>query len=431
MIQPTALGNVNKAAPGKAQGTEASATASFDLLLQMASGEAEGEQKAMDAGEGLVDMLAPFLLANQPKNLAAQANPSPIAAETKATGQDGAEAEAGLLRLQPKEEVAPQNEKQWNLSVLHKLTNATGPALNVNANTPNANMPNANVAIIAELQKVPVEKLVQDLEGYRPTDGSSITIGQQETEQKPDSQVVPQKETGFQNGKKHQAELLPEGFKLSAETGKEAAAFTPSETDVAAEAPAVADPDGQIHSNDSRPAHTPQHLFGSDVPVLRANQFEQDIKQIFQSALQQQAATEGKDGMKQAVSFQKLVDGTEAIIKLSPEHLGNIEVKVKFQDGQVKAEFFASTHQGKDLLETHVNALRSALEVQGLQVGKIDIQQQTSSGFMGAFSQRGDTNPRQGQQESRKRGEEKIPANEKYQDYGLDMESYSQINTTA
>ena len=63
-------------------------------------------------------------------------------------------------------------------------------------------------------------------------------------------------------------------------------------------------------------------------------------------------------------------DGIEAAFTLTPGHLGKVDVKVTIQDGKLTAEFLTSTPLGKELLETHIQALRSALETQGLQLFK-------------------------------------------------------------
>ncbi|WP_462410725.1 flagellar hook-length control protein FliK [Neobacillus sp. Marseille-QA0830] len=160
----------------------------------------------------------------------------------------------------------------------------------------------------------------------------------------------------------------------------------------------------------------------TDMPAqtVRADRFDQDITQFIESAIQ--------------VSGSE--DGIEAAFTLVPKHLGKVEVKVKIQDGQVTAEFLTSTPLGKDLLETNVQALRSSLETQGLQVAKIDITQQIQSpalNFMGTLSQRGDSHGRQGQQpDSRKRGGlQAIQPQEEYREYDLPIDGASQINTTA
>jgi flagellar hook-length control protein FliK len=151
--------------------------------------------------------------------------------------------------------------------------------------------------------------------------------------------------------------------------------------------------------------------------TVHADQFDQEITKFLQTS----------------INVTGMEDGIEAAFTLTPEHLGKVDVKVTIQDGQLTAEFLTSTPLGKELLETHVQALRSALETQGLQVGKIDITQQTSTHLnsMGAFSQKGDSNGRPGQQDSRKRSESvQLPTQEEYRDYIIDIGWVSQINTT-
>lgn len=152
--------------------------------------------------------------------------------------------------------------------------------------------------------------------------------------------------------------------------------------------------------------------------TVQANQFDQEVTKFLQSS----------------INVAGLEDGVEATFTLTSEHLGKVDVKVTIQNGQLTAEFLASSPLGKDLLETHVQTLRSALETQGLQVGKIDIAQQstTASNILGHFSQKGDSQARQGQQDSRRRNEQRfIETHEEYRDYVIDTEWISKINTTA
>ena len=151
------------------------------------------------------------------------------------------------------------------------------------------------------------------------------------------------------------------------------------------------------------------------VPI-RESQFTKDVFKFLQTAM----------------SIQNAGDGIEAVFTLSPQHLGKIDVKVSIVDSQVTAEFIATTASGKELLESNVQSLRIALEAQGFQVEKINISQQNSSSFMGPFSQKGDSNTRQGSQDTRKRNERIVHNQEKeYRDVGYDSEWVSHINTTA
>ncbi|MEH7273620.1 flagellar hook-length control protein FliK [Neobacillus vireti] len=172
-----------------------------------------------------------------------------------------------------------------------------------------------------------------------------------------------------------------------------------------------------VHSTPTNQPNLSSEKAGS-VQTLQANQFDQEITKFLQSS----------------IHVTGLEDGIEAAFTLAPKHLGKVDVKVTIQDGQVTAEFLTSTPLGKDLLETHVQTLRSALETQGLQVGKIDITQQstTASNFLGHFSQKGDSQARQGQQDSRRRHEQPIiQTQEEYRNYVNESGWVSKINTTA
>lgn len=148
---------------------------------------------------------------------------------------------------------------------------------------------------------------------------------------------------------------------------------------------------------------------------INANQFDQEIVKFVESAIR----------------VQDLGDGLEAAFSLKPEHLGKVDVKVSIVDGNVTAEFFTNTQAGKDLLESHVQTLRLALETQGFQVEKINIsQQQNAASFLGSFSQKGESNGRFTQQDTKKRQIQNVQNQEtEYRDFDLD--TGSQINTTA
>jgi flagellar hook-length control protein FliK len=151
------------------------------------------------------------------------------------------------------------------------------------------------------------------------------------------------------------------------------------------------------------------------VPV-RVEHIEKDVARVLQSAIHVRNA---KDEM-------------ETTFSLHPNHLGTVDVKLSIKDGIVKAEFLASTSQGKDLLQSHVQALHTALEQQGFQVDKIDIFLQNNATFTGMFSQKGDSHGRQEQSDSRKQTAKYIHnQDEEYPDFAIETGWGSQINTTA
>lgn len=66
---------------------------------------------------------------------------------------------------------------------------------------------------------------------------------------------------------------------------------------------------------------------------------------------------------------------SEARITLIPERLGQVEVKLTMQNGQLIAQFAADTLAGKEALESQLPQLRAALQTQGIQVEKLEVSQ--------------------------------------------------------
>lgn len=58
--------------------------------------------------------------------------------------------------------------------------------------------------------------------------------------------------------------------------------------------------------------------------------------------------------------------GGEVTLRLSPESLGSLKIKLLVEQGRVSARFEATTTQARQLLESHMHALKSALEARGL-----------------------------------------------------------------
>lgn len=68
-----------------------------------------------------------------------------------------------------------------------------------------------------------------------------------------------------------------------------------------------------------------------------------------------------------------LKDGGTVTMRLNPEKLGAVQVRLEVQDGQVAAAFRAESPEARRLLNQELPALRSALEARGLEVDRIHI----------------------------------------------------------
>ena len=96
---------------------------------------------------------------------------------------------------------------------------------------------------------------------------------------------------------------------------------------------------------------------------------------------------------------------TEARISLNPEHLGQVDIKISMQNGQLVAQFLTRNSDAKELLDQQMSQLRAALQGQGLQVEKLEVSQSSQSPTS-QFYQEG-RQPGSGQQQSNKRSKDK------------------------
>ncbi|WP_025027655.1 flagellar hook-length control protein FliK [Caldalkalibacillus mannanilyticus] len=98
-------------------------------------------------------------------------------------------------------------------------------------------------------------------------------------------------------------------------------------------------------------------------PTVRMGQLLQDMKEVFRTHFQQ----------------LKSDDAAQIRIKLAPEHLGHLDIKVISENGKISAVVLASSRLAKEALELQLSQLRLALTQQGLQVDKIEVAQQNQT----------------------------------------------------
>jgi flagellar hook-length control protein FliK len=68
---------------------------------------------------------------------------------------------------------------------------------------------------------------------------------------------------------------------------------------------------------------------------------------------------------------------SEAKLTLTPEHLGQVDVRISVQNGQLTALFVTDTSAAKDMLDNQLALLRANLQSQGLSVDKLEVSQQS------------------------------------------------------
>ncbi|SFM29876.1 flagellar hook-length control protein FliK [Salibacterium qingdaonense] len=79
-------------------------------------------------------------------------------------------------------------------------------------------------------------------------------------------------------------------------------------------------------------------------------------------------------------SLQSFKNGTQQLtVKLVPENLGRLDVKIMQQNGQLTAQLMTTSSNAREMVESQIHQLRAAFQQQNIQVERIDISQQQPS----------------------------------------------------
>lgn len=103
------------------------------------------------------------------------------------------------------------------------------------------------------------------------------------------------------------------------------------------------------------------------------------VKPMAQPVPVEQFAKEMTNLVVNKLEFVKLQGFTEARISLNPEHLGQVDIRITMQNGQLIAQFMTRNSDARELLDQQMAQLRSALQGQGLQVEKLEVTQSSQS----------------------------------------------------
>lgn len=141
----------------------------------------------------------------------------------------------------------------------------------------------------------------------------------------------------------------------------------------------------------------------------------------------EQLAAEVIGLLKNHATLHKSSDIIEAKFSLTPEHLGEIDIKIVIQKGQVTAQFLADTAHGKEMLDSQMSLLKASLQQQGFQVDKIEVAQ--SGQMLHNFSQQ-ESRSQQDQSQQRQ-PKKKVNRDEFYQSHNtIDTYMHRESDTT-
>lgn len=112
------------------------------------------------------------------------------------------------------------------------------------------------------------------------------------------------------------------------------------------------------------------------------------------------------------------------LIKLNPEHLGQVRIELMQTNGVMTARILASSALGKEMLDSQLHQLRSAFLQQNLQVDRIDISQTLEDSAKnqhkhGMFNQHFKHQQEEPKEDSKENKEEEIT----FQEYLIELEA--------
>lgn len=142
-------------------------------------------------------------------------------------------------------------------------------------------------------------------------------------------------------------------------------------------------------------------------PVVRSQHIQKDMNEFMVRQLQM---TRFPDGV------------SEARIKLFPDNLGAVEVKLIVQQGILTAKFITETHAGKELLESQLAGLRASLISSGLQVDRLEV----NMPYQSNNGQAQDSLNRQGNGNRDEQPQEDFYEDDSEEDFSTVFEEFSQ-----
>ncbi len=173
----------------------------------------------------------------------------------------------------------------------------------------------------------------------------------------------------------------------------------------------------QEHENKSAAALPPQHF---------ALQLDKNMNQPIAQPSEVQQPVKTQDVFNQIVSSAKLLhhtDNTQMLIKLHPDHLGELALKISVEaNGAVSASFHTDNSQVRAMIETSLVQLRQDLQAQGIKVDNINVY----SGLGDLLQQQGQDRSFEQQGKKNQARIEAIDAAERLEDMGLTLESTEQ-----
>jgi len=107
------------------------------------------------------------------------------------------------------------------------------------------------------------------------------------------------------------------------------------------------------------------------------NNFEEKLTEVKSEIVNKNQNIENpEEVIKQITEKAKFFiteDKSEVVIKLKPDHLGKVSLKISIENGNISAKFLAESEKVREMLESNFNSLKDSLNKQGLNIQNLSV----------------------------------------------------------
>ncbi len=153
--------------------------------------------------------------------------------------------------------------------------------------------------------------------------------------------------------------------------------------------------------------------------INRTQQFALFIEQSGSKTVNQEQFIKEFQSLLAKSNLQNANGGMRLLIKLYPEHLGQLRVELLQQNGLLTARMVSTTAAAKEMLESQLQGLKNAFAAQNIQVDKLEII--NSQLLQEEFNRSLDRDGSQQQQQTRKQSQEEVEDHQDKNSFGATL----------
>ncbi|WP_052461793.1 flagellar hook-length control protein FliK [Sporosarcina koreensis] len=156
-------------------------------------------------------------------------------------------------------------------------------------------------------------------------------------------------------------------------------------------------------------------------PIVSKNVFSLETPEQ-KPAGQAEALLAKLQSLFKQTNFGQLGGTNRLLVKLYPEHLGQVRIELVQVNGVMTARILASTALGKEMLDSQLHQLRQSLSQQNVQVDRIDVTQAVQDPSRNDRSQQFSQQQFEGEQEQPEQREAEPEEQQTFQEFLIDLE---------